>query len=128
MKVKTADFAHEVEFILDSYSAEVRSSVNDAAKSVAKRCLKRIQAASPRLTGDYAKGWRLKTVDNGWMKLPTYVIHNKTDYQLVHLLEFGHAKKNGGRTAEIPHVRPAADAAAQELIDAVAAALESEAV
>lgn len=128
MKVKTADFAQEVEFVLDSYGDEVKHSVHDAVKSVAQRCLKRIKAKSPRLTGDYEKGWRIKTQSNGWMKLPTYVIHNETKYQLIHLLEFGHAKSNGGRTPAFPHVRPAADAAEKELVDAVASALENEAV
>lgn len=125
MKVKTADFAQEIEIILDGYSADVRHLVNAAARDVANRCLKRIRDTSPRDTGDYAKGWTIKTVLANFYAIPTYIIHNKTDYQLVHLLEFGHAKANGGRVAEIPHVRPAAEIAERELVAAVEDALEN---
>ena len=53
----------------------------------------------------YCKGWSLKKDKTGRNR---YVVKvwNKTDYQLTHLLEFGHATRNGGRTKPQPHIRP----------------------
>lgn len=53
----------------------------------------------------YAKGWRLKQ-DKLRKNRYSVKIHNKTDYQLTHLLEFVHATRNGGRTKAQPHIRP----------------------
>lgn len=37
------------------------------------------------------------------------VIYNKDKPWLVHLLELGHGKRNGGRVDARPHMRPAYD-------------------
>lgn len=124
MKVKTNGFEKEIDLILEDYAEDIRALIADSARKIALRCRNRIRAASPRLTGGYAAGWRMKTKDNGKGKIPTYIVHNKTDWPLVHLLELGHQKADGGRVAERPHVRPAAEAAAEELVAAAAEAIE----
>lgn len=53
----------------------------------------------------YCKGWSLKKDKTGRNRFIVKV-WNKTDYQLTHLLEFGHATRNGGRTKPQPHIRP----------------------
>ena len=42
------------------------------------------------------------------------VVHSKR-YQLTHLLEFGHAKRGGGRTRAFPHIAPAEQAGIEQL-------------
>ena len=70
-----------------------------------KEAAKGLKNQSPVLTGDYAKGWTSKNTYKGkYSKINT--IHNKTDYQLTHLLEYGHVKRNGGRVAAKPHIKP----------------------
>lgn len=85
---------------LKKYTDEVIEGINVEKKQIAKSAVQELKNKSPKMTGSYKKGWRVKD-ENG-----KQIIYNKTDYQLTHLLEFGHAKRNGGRVDAIPHIRP----------------------
>lgn len=89
------------------YSQSVIEEVDEVTKEVAKEGVDKLKTRSPLKTGSYRKGWRVKKVKK------KYVIHNKTDYQLTHLLEKGHAKVGGGRVAPKVHIAPVE----QELIE-----------
>lgn len=101
VKVSVDNFASEISSILSEYTTEVEEGLEEAKKETSKEAVKHLKSfSSPKKTGDYLKGWSVKRVGTA------FVIHNRTHYQLTHLLENGHAKVNGGRVAGIPHIRP----------------------
>ena|SRR5690606_21105568 len=109
-KVKLDNLAGEITKALQQYTTEVTEGLEEAKKRVAKETVKQLRATSPKLTGDYSRGWRTKQVGSA------QVIHNATDYQLTHLLEWGHAKVGGGRVAPRPHIRKAEQEAIREYL------------
>lgn len=114
MAVKMDGLAHAIAEALEEFQEEtmqdVKASVNDAAKV----CVAELEKNSPELTGDYEKGWRKKVAYESPLDIRVQV-YNKTDYQLTHLLEDGHAKVNGGTVSGIPHINPASQKASEKL-------------
>lgn len=106
-----------LENILKDYEIEVTKEVEQAAKEVASEAAKKLRKASPKRKGGgkYAKGWAVKRGEGSG-----YVVYGMYGtYQLAHLLEHGHAKRNGGRTAAIVHIKPVEDWATEELLSRV---------
>lgn len=105
--------------ILDEYDEHVQEVANSAITQVARETAKRLQSTSPKRTGSYARGWAVKNL-NVHGSIVHIVVHNRTDYQLTHLLENGHliVNKKGtyGRAPAHPHIRPAEQQANSELI------------
>ncbi|SOC12820.1 hypothetical protein SAMN05880501_10757 [Ureibacillus xyleni] len=101
MAINISDLAREINKQLAEYVEEVAEEIEVVAEQVAKDGVKKLKLNSPKLTGSYAKGWRAKKVNGKW------IVHNKTDYQLTHLLEKSHVKANGtGRVEGQPHIAP----------------------
>lgn len=100
---------------LSKYTADVAEEVKQDCRDVSKEMTDNIKRDSPKNTGAYKKGWRAKVAfeDKNNIRITTY---NATDYQLTHLLEFGHAKVNGGRVEGKPHIRPNEEKAKTELV------------
>ena len=114
MKVSVDGLEDAVRAELEQYASEVQEEVDSAVVRVARRCLAQIRRNSPKKTGDYRKGWRLRT-DKTRLSI-SEIIHNATDWQFIHLLEFGHQKASGGRVEGEPHVEPAEQQAERELL------------
>lgn len=103
---------------LEAYKQDVADGLKQEIKSVAKDCKRDIQQNSPVLTGSYRKGWQDKIVYEDGENIRV-IVRNRTDYQLTHLLEHGHAKVNGGRVEGRPHIGPAEQRAEKKLLKKV---------
>lgn len=106
---------------LQEYTDEVSAGVKKAEDETAKECKASLEEDSPvGATGKYKKGWEVTVMANTPFEKHT-VIHNK-EYRLTHLLENGHAKRNGGRTRAFPHIKlneEKANAAFEERVEEV---------
>lgn len=116
-KVRADQLQKVIEKYLNEYHEDISEDVRTTAKSIANAAKAELERISPvgdadvilkggevHPRGNYAKGWTIATQTS--KNVHSKKIWNRTDYQLTHLLEFGHATRNGGRTKAIPHVRP----------------------
>lgn len=103
---------------LSAYSQEVTESIKKEIKEVAKETVETLKSTSPRDTGEYARGWGYKVEFESEEDIRVRIKNNKKP-QLTHLLEYGHAKTNGGRVEGKPHIRPAEQQAEKKLENAV---------
>lgn len=129
MPINPSDFTVAVSSVLEDYVTDVQEAVAQAVEATGKKALKAVKAKSPvrkgKGGGRYKKGWRMKKARGGVFGTQAHVtVYNATDGPLVHLLENGHQKSNGGRVEGIPHVRPAYEEAERLLPELTAQAIE----
>ena len=100
------NLASEVMKGLNEYAELADVSMKKAVRKTATAVKNEISANAPKKSGRYRKSWATrKTKENSHTLEMT--VHSKDRYQIAHLLEHGHAKRNGGRVAAIPHIAPA---------------------
>lgn len=107
-KVKPETFSKAVKQYLEIYVEDIGEQVEETANQIGNEAKNELKEESQKLfkgTGKYAKGWSVKK-DRKNKSYYVVKIWNKTNYQLTHLLEFGHATRNGKRTKAFPHIRP----------------------
>ena len=111
---KTGSVTAQMKDLLDEVDKDVKNATKRNIDTVSKESVQKLRNTSPRKTGSYSKGWAVKR--EGEMDV---VVHNRTDYQLTHLLENGHVIRNKkgtyGRTSGIKHIAPVEEWAVDEL-------------
>ena len=108
-KVTIDTLDSEIKKILDEYGDDVNANIDKITKAVGQKGVQAIKNEShSTFNGDkYYKGWGY-TVEPGRLYTKV-IIHNKKLPGLPHLLEYGHAKTNGGRVEGRVHIAKVED-------------------
>lgn len=116
---RTKSIEAQLAEILKEYREEIDDAINEGLTVAPDECKAELRNNSPKDTGDYSKGWKVKRD----RKLKRAVVYNATHPGLTHLLENGHdiVNKKGryGRAPAHPHIAAAADESAQVFIDTI---------
>lgn len=105
MAIPVDKLAEEIAKGLAEYSKEATEVTKAAVDKVSKEAVAELKSSSPKKTGAYARGWASKkSYEDTRSKRNS--VYNKTKHQITHLLEKGHAKRNGGRVSAKVHIAP----------------------
>lgn len=117
MKTPIDKLAKNINKILNEYAEDVDKDVSNLTKEFAKKGAQAVKE-NARAFGwkDYASGWTSQ-FEKGRMSSQG-VIYNKKP-GLPHLLEKGHAKRNGGRVPGRAHIAPVEEKLVNEFVKAV---------
>lgn len=123
----------DIQEILGEYSKELDDALYEEAKEIAKNGVQELKRTSPvnknktSNRGRYRKGWRMD-IEKGFGTVEA-VIHNKTDYQLTHLLERPHVIRNKygtwGTSRPQVHIQPVEEQCIKEFEEKLTRKIEA---
>lgn len=128
MSVKGGDFSVSMKAILDEFGKEATIAVQEAVIEEANEVKDQIKmnAKAYGWSSKYTGGFTVSELPSRLGSLA--IVHNKKEYRLIHLLEYGHRvvnpygnKKNPKTitTRAFPHIAPAIEHLEEDLIKKV---------
>lgn len=99
---------------LEDYADLATEDMKKAVKKAGTTVRKEIQSSAPKKSGAYSKSWSVKNTKETSNALEV-TVYSRNRYQLAHLLEFGHAKRGGGRASGKAHIAPAEEVGIKQL-------------
>lgn len=121
-RVRIDSLAAAVMSGLTEYADLATDDLKKAVRKAGTTVRKEIEANAPKDSGTYAKSWSVKNTRETSNSLEL-TVYSKNRYQLAHLLEFGHAKRGGGRVTGKAHIAPAEETAVSTLEQEITKAL-----
>lgn len=97
--IDAGDFREMMNELLEEYGSQVLEVTEKVAKKTSREArldLRHVPESVIGGTGQYTRGWRASFETNKLNVKAT--VYNSSDWQLTHLLEYGHQVKRGGRT------------------------------
>lgn len=111
--IDPAQLSEVVAGYMEEYGDEVIEANNEAIRAVAKDVTKDLKkAGSFGGTGAFRKALKAEITQTR-ISVSATIGAQAPHHRLTHLLEFGHAKKNGGRTTAFNFVKPINDSVEQ---------------
>ena len=128
--VEIDNLAEAIAKELLDYQEEVAEGVFDAVDAAAKACNDEIKSHLSRghgiKTGKYKKSFSVTTTEETkFSKKKTWHV-KAPNYRITHLLENGHALRQGGRSPAVKHITYGEEKAAQVLEEHIERAVQSE--
>ena len=109
---------------LKEYADLATDDLKAAVKKTGNEVRKQIQSTAPKASGKYSKSWSVKTTKESSNGMEV-TVYSRNRYQLAHQLEFGHAKRGGGRVAARPHIAAAEQAGIESFEQAIERSLRN---
>lgn len=112
--VRIDELADAVMEGLVEYADLAADEVKGAVKKAGAAVRRDIADHAPKRTGAYGKSWAVRNTRETADSLEV-TVYSRNRYWLAHLLEFGHAKRGGGRVPGKAHIAPAVRVFEQEI-------------
>ncbi len=109
---------------LEEYSKLTTETMKKAVDRAGKTVRDGIRGSAPVRTGKYARSWISRKTGETSTTLHV-TVYSPSRYMLAHLLEHGHAKRNGGRVRAIPHIAPAEAVGEEQLTQDIIRGLQN---
>lgn len=123
-KVKIGNLASTIIDGLEEYKNLITEEMKEACKDSSDLAKKEIKANASKRTGKYKKSWTSRKTKETATSV-NYSVHSPRLYRIAHLLENGHAKRNGGRVLGRPHIKPAEEKAVNNLEKKITKAIKN---